>query len=413
MKTTKLFWVAVLGLAAFGLGACSTILDVEFPGTIPVEQIDDPALAPVLARSVMSDFECAYSNYAIVSASQSDEYETSNQNVPLANWGERSITANENAYVIGTCDALGIHLTLHTARFQSEDIFNRISAWTDAQVTGRASLMSQVKAYGGYAYELMGETFCEVSFDAGPAQPRAAALTLAEQRFSDAITLAQQGNNTDMLNLARVGRARSRLMQTKFAEAAADAQLIAAGYVRNGDRGAEATRRWNDVFYYANTLGAYTVAFDLRTIVDPRLQVANTGRPAFIPTIPLWATNKYAALTSPIRLASYREAQLILAESLAEQNQIPQALTILNTRRAELGLTPLTATTKDEAITAVLGERRMELAFEGGHRLADLLRKSLPWKGANGSTVNANPITGRPYGTTTCWPHPTREVAGA
>jgi len=74
---------------------------------------------------------------------------------------------------------------------------------------------------------------------------------------------------------------------------------------------------------------------------------------------------------------------------------------------------PLTATTKAEAITAVINERQRELSFEGGHRLNDLLRYTLPWKGANGSTQRFNPFTARPYGALTCWPLPTKEEAGA
>ncbi|MEO7966499.1 MAG: RagB/SusD family nutrient uptake outer membrane protein, partial [Gemmatimonadaceae bacterium] len=69
-------------------------------------------------------------------------------------------------------------------------------------------------------------------------------------------------------------------------------------------------------------------------------------------------------------------------------------------------LAPLTAATQAEAIAALLDERRHELSFEGGHRLNDLLRYKIAWK------IGANPFTNRPYGNTTCWPHPTREING-
>jgi hypothetical protein len=273
--------------------------------------------------------------------------------------------------------------------------------------------MAQTRAYGGYAYTFMGETFCRVAFDGQADQPPLAALVIAEQRFTEAITLAQTAGNTDILNMARVGRARARAGQGKWADAAADAQLVPPGYVKLADRGSENFRRFNDIYYNMTQLGAYTVAFQLRTIADPRLGVVNSGRGAFIPSVPLWITTKYSGTNSGIPLATYREAQLIYAEALIEQGQFGQGMTVLNTRRAELSLAPLTATTQAEARTHLLEERRMELAFAGGHRLYDLLRKNLPWKGANGSTQNANPVTGRPYGTTTCWPLPVQEIAGA
>lgn len=405
---------AVALAASLALGACDNLLDVEYPGRIPSEQINDPSLAPVLARSVISDLECAYSNWAAGSSFHSDEWETANSNVPLANWGERTISADEDNYVVASCDAggFGIQLTLQTARFQSEDIFKRLDGWSDAEVPGRTLLMAQVKAYGGYAYEFMGETWCQVAFDGAPAQPPTAALALAEQRFTEALALYRQAGHADTA-LALVGQARAKLMLKKYAEAAAAAQRVPVGYVKNADRGAENTRRWNDIYRNGNDLGAYTVATSYRDTGDPRLQVVDAQRGAFNPGIRLWVSTKYAALQSPIRLASYREAQLILAEALAEQDQIGAAMAILNGRRAEVGLGSLTANTKAEAITHVINERKMELAFEGGHRLADLLRKQLPWKGANGSTQVSNPFTARPYGQTTCWPHPTKETNGA
>jgi hypothetical protein len=107
-----------------------------------------------------------------------------------------------------------------------------------------------------------------------------------------------------------------------------------------------------------------------------------------------------------MRLASSIEANLIQAEALAQQNQIAQAMVLVNARRAAVSLAPLTATTQAGAIAIILDERRKELSFEGGHRLNDLLRYKIAWK------VGSNPFTNRNYGTTTCWPHPTRETNG-
>src|SRR5206468_9253471 len=151
---------------ALFLAACSNILDVQYPGQIPTSQINDPTLAPVLVGSAIGDFERAYSNYMSGSSVHSDEYETANSNVPLANWGERTITADENDYSIGTCEGnFGMNLTLHTARFQAEDVTKKLTSWTDQQVADRTSLLAQAKAYGAYAYLLLGEGFCQVAFD--------------------------------------------------------------------------------------------------------------------------------------------------------------------------------------------------------------------------------------------------------
>lgn len=404
-------------LAGFALGACSSILDVQFPGRIPAEQVDDPTLAAVLVRSVIGDLECAYNNYVAGTSIHSDEYETSNSNVPGANWGERAITGDTDDYAVAPCEGtflnFGLHVPMHTARFQAEDIYARLNGWTDAQVPNRRTLLATVRAYGAYPYVFFGETYCSISFDGGPEVTRAASLAIAEQRFTEAISLAQAASNNDILNLARAGMARTKMDLKKWAEAAQFAALVPAGYARMADRGTENDRRWNKLYKNATDLGLYVIGDAYRTMNDPRVLIENTGRPAFNPFTVLWINTKYRTLGDPIRLASYREAQLILAEAKAQQGDVAGAMAILNGRRAELGLSALSASGQAQAVTAVVEERRRELSFEGGHRLNDLLRYTLPWKGANGSTQAFNPYTARPYGALTCWPLPTKEKSGA
>src|SRR5262249_38058633 len=208
-----------------GLGACSNVLDVDYPGRIPADQVNDPALASVLVSSVIGDFECAYNDYFAASSIQSDEFEASNSNGELALYGERGITANDDDYAVGPCENgwasaggsdFGIWVPMQTARFQAENIYNHLKGWTDTQVANRSALMATVRTYGAYVYAFMGETFCAVSFDRGPKQDPTAALALAEQQFAEAITLAQQAGNTDILNLATVGLARTKMDLKKW-----------------------------------------------------------------------------------------------------------------------------------------------------------------------------------------------------
>ena len=394
-------------LTAGALVACSNILSVDYPGRIPTPQLNDPTLAATLVGGVIGDFECAYSNYFAGSSVHSDEYETANSNVPLANWGERTITADENDYVTGTCQGnFGMQVTLHTARFQSENVFSQLQAWTDQQVTNRTSLIATTLAYGGFAYTMMGEGFCSVAFDGGPVQPPSAALIIAEKRFTDAIAQAQAAGNTDIVNMARAGLARVELDLKKYPEAAAAAQLVPVDYVKLVDRGTEGPRRWNKMYRLAVSVAAYTVATAYRNMNDSRVPVVDAGRGAFNSEVRLWIQTKYTTLASPIRLASYREAQLVRAEALVQQGQVDAGMAIINARRTGLGLTALTYTGKADAIPQIIEERRRELSFEGGHRLNDLLRYQIPWK------VGSNPFTNRTYGATTCWPYATIEVSG-
>jgi hypothetical protein len=423
--------------AALALGACSNFLDVEFPGRIPAEQIDDPSLASVLVTSVIGDLECAYNNYTAASSIHSDEYESANSNVPGANWGERAITADEDDYVgtlntpscEGTFLNLGLHVPMQTARFQAEDIFNRLQGWTDAQVPNRAEFLAVVRTYGAYPYLFFGETYCAIAFDGGPAVTPEASLAIAKERFTEAISLAQAAGRADMLDLGRVGLARTEMNLKDWAAAATAAAQVTPGFALFASRGTENDRRWNKLFKNATDLGSYVIGCTYRSaytptpapdpcagvplLSDPRVLVRDANKRAFNPFTELWINTKYTSLSDPIRLASYKEAQLILAEAQAQQGLVSEAQQTINTYRAGYGLGSLTFANKDDAVAQIVEERRRELSFEGGHRLNDLLRYHLPWKGANGSTQNFNPFSARPYGTLTCWPLPTKEIAGA
>jgi len=84
------------------------------------------------------------------------------------------------------------------------------------------------------------------------------------------------------------------------------------------------------------------------------------------------------------------EMYLNRAEALAEVNGINQtSLDLMNTLRRRAGLTEWTLTTfttKETFITAILNERRKELAFEG-HRRMDLLRRGQPLR-SSGPTAS-------------------------
>jgi hypothetical protein len=416
---------AALGLPTLAvLAACSNLLEVQYPGRIPTEQLDNPALAAVLADGVVGDLECAYNNYFSGSAAHSDEFESSSDNGILANAGERNITADNTDYADSGCEAssintagdFGLQIPMHTARFQAEDVYSRLGRWTDEQVAGRIGLQAKVRAYGAYAYTFFGETYCTFAKDGNPPGPPSDPLNIAATQFADAIQLAQQANDPSLkfvIDMSRVGLARVNMNLKKWPEAKTNALLVPPGFELFASRGTENDRRWNKMTYLFNQLGAFVISNPYRQMKanepnDPRLGIEDAGRGAFNPPVRLWIQTKHTGLGQPIRLASYREAQLILAEAEAELGNVGAAMAILNARRQELNLTDLQANDKATAISRVIDERQRELAFEGGHRLNDLLRRSIPWKVAGTS----NPFTNRPYGATTCWPTPSRELNG-
>lgn len=86
-------------------------------------------------------------------------------------------------------------------------------------------------------------------------------------------------------------------------------------------------------------------------------RVVNTTRPEFV---------------MALRVA---EQYLIRAEALAQQGNVSDAVNDLNVIRERAGLVSLAKTiTKETCLEAIIKERRVELAGEGGHRFFDLKR---------------------------------------
>lgn len=68
------------------------------------------------------------------------------------------------------------------------------------------------------------------------------------------------------------------------------------------------------------------------------------------------------------------EAYFIMAEALARQNRISEALPYINMTRERAGLQPLGSVSQEVLITELLNERRREFFTEFGHRFIDLKR---------------------------------------
>jgi len=286
-----------------------------------------------------------------------------------------------------------------------------------------------VKAYGAYATLALGEGFCEAVLTPKQVQPASAALQAAEAQFSDAITLATAINNADLLNMARVGRARARLDRGDFAGARSDAAAVPAGYVKLATRGAGERQRWNLVFELQNNIGTAvsrhgSVADNFRRVTwqgvaDPRVSVSATNTGFGNDGItPFYSHNKGLSRGDGMPIASYKESQLIVAEAAARTNDLTTARQIINARHTAAGIPgydPNNTATQNEVIAQVIEERSREMFLEEGHRLNDMLRFratpfKIPFRGEAGS-IHPNGVDhrGLVYGPTTCIPLPLAE----
>jgi hypothetical protein len=394
--------LSVALLLTLTLVGCQGVLDVEQPGRIPAERLDDPLLARALVNGVIGDVECAWDGYMGAAAWISDQYEPLPFNIFTQNLAKRNVGAADKVVNESTCDdplPFGTYIPLQIARVQAEDAVRRLETWTDQQVGSRRALQAKVRAYGAYAYLALGEGFDSVTFGDGRRLPPDSALARAENWFSQAI---QSATNDSILNLARVGRARVRLDRRDLAGAAADAALVPPGFRLMVSRGTEAVRRNNQLVAsqgLATIAQAYR-ALTVQGVPDPRVPV--TGPQPNSQGLPVFITTKYAGLSSPHRLASYKEAQYILAEAVGGQT----AVGIINALRDSLSLPRFAGGTPAQILAQILEERAREFFAEGSIRYNDLLRHNLAWK------TGVDPILGDAYGTTRRFPMPRNEILG-
>ena len=402
--------VALLISALVAASACNSLLSVDNPGRVPDDQLGDPALAPALEAGAIQTLQCGAVNYAATAGMLAGEYWSANGFVNNHPWEWRGVVQIKGEP--GSCTYnrnstfMGFYTPLQQARFQLEDTFNRIEKFTDAQVPTRAKILTEMRAYAGYAYALLAEGMCQMTIDRGPVLTRAQTLAIAEQRFTDAITRATAINDASLLNMALVGRARVRLDLGNLTDAAADAQLVPSTFVRAAEFSETAQQRENRI-YDLTIRGEFlsvSPAYQNLTVngaADPRVKVTNTGRIAADNVTPLWLQQKFsgnAAGAVSLPIASWAEAQLIYAEAVGGQ----PGLDAINRVRAASSIGPLVLAPGDDFETAVLEERRRQL-FSEGQRYGDMLRKNLPFQtGTNRK--------GQTYSNLTCVPLPDVET---
>jgi hypothetical protein len=112
--------------------------------------------------------------------------------------------------------------------------------------------------------------------------------------------------------------------------------------------------------------------------------------------------NKYTALTSPIPIATWREALLIRAEAAAVASNAAAAVGFINQLRQAANVPAFSAGTAAAALAQIPEERRRELFLES-HRLFDTIRFNVPLNPAPGAVF---PVGGGIYGNNKCLPLP-------
>lgn len=408
---------AVLGLLGL-LGACDgldDLLSVDKPVDVPAEALNDPTKAGLLVNGAIADFECALGSFVVMGGLVGEEFVDATQTADRWPYDRREVQAGDARYGTFGCAALGTYTPLSTARFTADQALGLLEGWTDAQMpvgVNRTRLIATSAAYGGYSYLLMGEMFCSAAVDQGPELFPPDLFNLAITRFNRAIEAATAagGAAADSIRyMALVGRARAKLNLGQYASAATDAALVPAGFAKSASASDAADRRRNRVFAQNNQTDAVTVGPRYRNLTvegvpDTRVRATDSGRNATDGNR-LWQQGKFAGLGAPQPIATYDEAQLIVAEAALRGGSPTNAVNIINALRARSSTPAYTGATGAASVLALLIEERRRELFLEGHHLYDAIRFNFTLDPATGASFPK----GGTYGTTRCLPLPNVE----
>jgi hypothetical protein len=399
--------LVIAALTAVLVGACDRLVSVDAPSRVVATTLDDPSNAQLLMSGVAADFECAFGQYIVAQGLVGNELEIATGLIVMKEYDRRDFKPFGSSYAINTCDTqfdVGVYKTLSTARWDADHLDSLLQKWTDAQVPNRTSMLAQSAVYGGYSLVLLGESMCSAAIDLGPELTPAQLFQAAEARFTTAITAARTANNTVALNAALVGRARALAREGKFTAAAADASLVPSGFVFNATFSNDSPRRQNGVWTRNYRDQNFTIDPSYRNlsfagVADPRVSLINTGKlAAGDGRTPLWEETKYAAIDSPIPIATWREALLIVAEASGGQT----AVNIINQLHARVGLPPFASTDPVAIEAQILYERKAELFLES-QGLGDIRQYAIPLTPTPGTVFKDGSGT---YAAQTCFPLP-------
>jgi hypothetical protein len=432
LRASWLLVAAIVAGAVAILTACNTdrLLEVNAPDRVPASILDDPRQAALMVNSAIGDFECAIGSYIVVEAIISDEfadaqlgaaawpYDRRDANTqPGGIYGTSPCTSNQNP---------GLYLPLSTARWSADHALTKLQEWTDQQVPNRNALIARAALYAGFSYTLLGMSMCEAAFDLGAPIDQQAMFAKAEERFTTALDAARAaGGLSTVVNAALVGRARVRLFRQNLQGAIDDATLVPPGFVLSASTGSDDNRRYNRIYAVTTQFGFYTVDPQSRRLRvgptvyvpkynaqwvdtssdtlgfprDPRARVDSMPTRAADPTQRIYAPAKYTGDDTPIPIARYEEAQLILAEAQGGT----AAVDIINRLRDAYGLPHYLGPTDAASITQLIADERRRVLFAEGFRNYDIQRFNLPLLPPPGTEY---PGKGGTYGNTTCLPLP-------
>lgn len=378
MPVMKMVRRASVATSLVALGACN-FFDVSNPGPIADDDLNNPTAMPGLvtgmAFTLSEAIDATDQNLAIMA----DE---------LYHGGSYAEQGLFNRGIVRDEDVNGMWGAMEQARWVAESGIERMKDVLDTGFDA-SPLAARANIYAGLSNRLLGENVCEAVIDGGPAEDFTVHFSRAEAQFSEAIRIAGGLTGAIRDSLLRAGyggRASVRAWQGKWAEAAADAQLVPTSYVFVAPFSTNTGAENNDLVFETNNRLEYTV-FNTQwaqVFKDPRVPwdtVKTTGGAVAVGQdgrTPFFRQRKLNGLGADIPLVKGTEMLMLRAEAALRNNDVTGAMALINQQRAFYNtaatpLPPLTATTAAQA-WPILQKERGAVTWLETRRFWDLRR---------------------------------------
>lgn len=409
-------------LAAVGLGACSSVLDVPPTSSVPSETAIADAVG---ARAALTGAYAALQSTRLYGHRMVDWTELLSDNLRFVGTFDDYAEADANALRADNFSVTAVWNGLYDAINRDNEILKKVPSVADLPAAEKAEIMGEAHFLRALNYHNLVRLWGDVPLRLEPVQTAADAssitratraevytqiladLTAAKQE----ITAGRSQTREASLGAASALEARVRLYQGDYAGAeAAAAAVEAIGYAlapnfsdlfeATGSNTTEdilrvqftPTQSQSLSFYYlpkalggryevAPTTGAAGIIAAFDPASGGNIAIYNPVDRRGIWSIARAGTRTYAAkFRNPggdedVHVIRLGEVILIRAEALARLGRLPEAVAEYNRLRVRAGLAPDPTTGLAQAgvLAAVARERRLELAFEGD-RWPDLVR---------------------------------------
>jgi hypothetical protein len=339
ISTNRAGRAALVIAVAVAASACSGMFEVEAPGRIADENLNDPDAAPGIVTGMSYDLAGAMNSANDLLALASGELFHGGS----YNWAEvpRGVITDE--------DVNGTWGSMMQARWVTEHGLERLEESLKPEEFAKSPLVARAYLLGGFANRLIGENVCETVIDGGAPEPNTAEFDRGIEKFTKAITAGNAAGSAaaDVVTAAYGGRASLAAWTGDWEGAVADAKKVPVDFTYSAILMSDGLT--NTLAFETHDRFEYTVfntefashPNDTRAPWDTVFRANGKVATGANGSTQMYQQEKYVEHGADIPLVKGTEMLALRAEAALRTNDVAGGIALLNEARAADGMPPL------------------------------------------------------------------------